>query len=74
MVSTEGPGAKALLGMVVTVGGSLLLGLINQGSGVAFDIFLIILTWVVFKFAGWENPWVAAAVVTATLVVWELLH
>jgi hypothetical protein len=73
-MSTEDPGAKAVLGIVVTVGGSLLLALINQGVGVAFDLFLILLTWVIFKFGGWGNPWLAAAVVTATLVIWELVH
>lgn len=73
-MSTDEPGAKAVLGLVVTVGGSLLLALINQGVGVAFDLFLILLAWVIYKFSGWGNPWVAAGVVTVTMVVWELVH
>jgi hypothetical protein len=73
-MSTEDSGAKAVLRIVVTVGGSLLLALINNGVGVAFDLFLILLTWVIFKFGGWVNPWLATAVVTATLIIWELAH
>jgi hypothetical protein len=79
-MSTEDPdakadfGAKSVLGIVATVGGGLLLALIEGGSGVAFDVFLILLAWVVFRFTRWGNPWVAAGVVTATLVVWELVH
>jgi hypothetical protein len=74
MGTEDSPGAKAVLGMVATVGGSLLLLLIKSGNGVAFDLFLILLTWVIFKFSGKFNPWVAAAVVTVTLIVWELTH
>ena len=50
----QGTGEKALLGVVATIGGGVLLWAITNGDSTAFWIFMMMLAWIV---AGYLSPW-----------------